>query len=168
MQNGLKMKINKTFNYSLYISLAFSLFCCFSCSSNKNISLADKAAQEFNDGDLEQARKNYFRHMKKRLLDESRPNDENPFFYLVLIGDIYLKEEKLERAFYFYRVGHGKKVKTPLIAYRIRKVALAYHKNKQSEIALDILREYRELDEFAFDAEKDKIHREYINQLNNV
>ena len=143
------------------VIIAFLLF-VNACISVRTVSFAQKAQSLENNKKFEQAIELYRKHFEMRLADRSRNDDENPFFYFVLIGDNYLKLNKPEEAKTAYDTAKINDVKNNILADRYRQLAQYYKNLQQFETAITLLRQYRDLDALAFDYDIDALHKEMI------
>lgn len=142
--------------------LALALACsgCFS-SGPEQLSEADSLMSE---GKHEEAIAAYREHIAERLNASDRPEWENPYFYLLNVGDIELSRGDVAAALTAYEEAERQKVEAPLIADRYRAVASWYEERKQLQDALNILTKYRERDPLIFDSMLDRIARELTAQ----
>ncbi len=86
-----------------YLYLAFSISACqpffyFGTFSNQNSNYLEKAAELTNAKEYDKAIEIYRKHIDYRLALKDRPEWENPYFYLLLIGDLYLQQANTEKA----------------------------------------------------------------------
>jgi tetratricopeptide (TPR) repeat protein len=132
-------------------------------SSNPYFSEADRAEALWGEGKKEEAIEAYEAHIQNRMKRKKRLPNENPYFYKLMIGDIYLELDKAEEAEKAYLVAHEKKVSPPLCADRLRKIGRYYEERKEYEKAFEILRKHRELDSLLFDLEIDRLHKSLVN-----
>ena len=106
----------------------------------------------------------YRKHMEERLLITERPEWENPYFYLILIGDIQLGQNKPEEALESYEDAEQRQVDQYLISDRIRSLASWYEKNDQLDEAVKVLLKHRDKDSFMFDSMLDRISKEIVKR----
>lgn len=111
-------------------------------------------------GDYSSAITLYREHMQERLNVENRPEWENPYFYLLLIGDVQLGQGQPEAALATYEEAEQMKVEPTLISDRYRAVGRWYQEHGQSQKALEVLSKYRDRDSLLFDAMLDRIAKE--------
>ena len=95
------------------------------------------------DGSYEDAITEYRTHIEERLGDSARPSWENPYFYLLSIGDIQLAQNNPSAARATYEEAEQKGVEAPLITDRFLALALWYEKQERYKEALDLLSVYR-------------------------
>ncbi len=98
--------------------------------------------------------------MEYRATLSEKPADENPSFYLLIIGDILLRQDKIDEAVKAYADADASKVHPGLISDRYRTAAHWYETHEQLEKAVEILKAHRELDPLLFDAMLDRVSRE--------
>ena len=159
------MQTNKTSKKHIIIilflsSLLLSNLILSSCSTNFRYFL-EKAEAAEKSKEYSKAIEYYNKHIEFRNND-SKPPKENPYFYLLMVGDLYLKNEQPIEAKDTYIKAVDKEVSKPLCAERIRNIAKYYSEKSNYEEAFKILEEYRELDPLLFDLDKDNLHKEYV------
>lgn len=146
--------------YRVLLALAvipLSLLACSSLSEHEDpIRLAEQQTEQ---GHYEEALVIYQEHMEDRLAQTNRPEWENPYFYLLAVGDIYLRMGQPERALASYNEAEKHGVEASLISDRYRSVAHWYIEQRQLEQALEVLRKYRDRDSLLFDSLLDKVGR---------
>jgi|GEM_PF-5920417 len=152
----------------LRISICLILLTGFlSCSSGllgPTISPSTKARQLRQEGRWEEAIAEYQIHMTRRLEDPRRPLEENPYFYFILIGDCYLEIAKFEDAQNAYISAYKNGVEPEIIAFRIRKLAKWLEDQERFEEAMDMLAQYRYLDDLVLDYDIDQLHKKSIEK----
>lgn len=104
----------------------------------------------------------YRKHMNYRLGLSRRPEWENPYFYLVLIGDIQLGQKDNKAALESYEEAERRGVDRYLIADRFRAVATSLEEQGKLDDALAVLGKYRERDIVLFDHIADRIARDLV------
>ncbi len=163
MRVGYKLMASVSF---LVVALSSLAGCVFIRDNN---SLIDEAQALEQQGKSEKAIQKYIEHIELRLAEPKRPSWENPYFYFLLIGDVYLKDGDVEKALGAYETAEENKVESVLVTDRYRSVANWYHQRGQSDQALKILEKYRDRDPLLFDAMLDRIAREIVRreELNN-
>lgn len=151
--------------------LLFSLFCFFMSGcvvwystfdytpASRYLRQAEEAARQ---GEIEQAKKHYLRHIQFRLDYQERPEWENPYFYHLLIGDLYLNEANVSEALSHYQKAYDEGVEVGLVADRFRQIASLYENQGEHQQAIDFLSQHRELDPLLFDLMRDRIAREMV------
>ena len=100
-------------------------------------------------------------HINERL-KVKRPEWENPYSYYLDIGDIYLKQDKIDSALEYYNKALTLNVKKDLIADRMRSVALYYEEHNQLKAAIEHLQKHRDLDPDFTDMMMDRLARDLI------
>jgi tetratricopeptide (TPR) repeat protein len=143
--------------HSLLFGLVLTqLSSCFWFSFGDRPSHARAAAQLRSEKKYDQAISEYEQHISARLSDSRREPEENPYFYLILIGDIYLEQGKIDAALDKFIEAKEKEVEIPLVVDRIRRVGKTLHDQGKFREAVDLLQKYRGLDEFVFDLDIDE------------
>jgi tetratricopeptide (TPR) repeat protein len=143
------------------------LGCSFFRPDNKP-SHARIAAQLREEKNYSESINEYHKHIKARLEDPRREPEENPYFYYILIGDVYLDKGDQARALESYLIAKQQSVEVPLIVDRLRKVASHLRKQGKLKEALELLKEYRGLDEFVFDLDIDEIFKELVKREDEI
>lgn len=145
--------------------LATSLFASLGCftSGSEDLRRADELSRE---GRYEEAIATYRKHMDYRLTVTNRPAWENPYFYLLLIGDEYLHRGEPTKALEQYEEAERKEVHPTLISDRYRAIARWYEEHGELQRALDILKQFRDRDSLLFDAMADRVARALTEQEN--
>jgi tetratricopeptide (TPR) repeat protein len=115
-------------------------------------------------GEYDRAIEAYRKHIDYRLSLEKRPAWENPYLYLLLIGDLQLQQGKVEEALSTYEEAEKKEVDLPLVSDRYRYVAGWYEKQGKLDEAFEVLTRYRERDPLLMDAVRDRIARQKVER----
>lgn len=110
----------------------------------------------------------YKRHIKARLSAKERPDWENPYFYMILIGDIKLKEGDIEGALAAYEEAEEHDVDPGFISDRYRYVASWQEQEGNLADAIDTLTKYRDRDPLLFDLMADRIARKLVNEESSL
>ncbi len=157
-------------SFLLFFFLLLSLTSCrvFFKSYYPHGSYSDdlKKAEEFTrQQNYKEAIESYKTHIAFRLAQEPRPSWENPYFYYLIIGDLYLKLEAPIRAIEAYEFAEEKQVEPGLISDRLRFVANWYAKDGQYEKAIELLSDYNDRDPILFDLTRDRLAREHVEEL---
>jgi hypothetical protein len=97
--------------------------------------------------------------MDERLSLHNRPEWENPYFYELLIGDIYLSQGDAVRALDSYESSEKHGVHLTLVSDRYRSVAAWHETNGELKEAITVLTTYRDRDPLLFDAALDRVAR---------
>lgn len=116
-------------------------------------------------GEFKAAIEEYQKHIQSRLKDPNRLPDENPYFYEIIIGNIYLDLRDPAAALTSYLTAKEHQVEDDLVLDGIIRVARFHEAQKEYEQAIDLLEKYREMDELIIDGDIDRIHRKYIESL---
>ena len=130
-------------------------------SSRSKVEQAEELSRQ---GQYPAAIELYREHMNDRLAVGSRPEWENPYFYLLLIGDVQLGQGDPGAAISSYEEAERMKVEPSLISDRYRAVGRWYEEHNQLQKALDVLSKYRDRDPLLFDAMLDRIAKELTAQ----
>lgn len=145
-----------------YLSILFLGICilgisgCWSFNRPSKLQKAEELSRQKRYADAIVA---YHEHMNERLAIRNRPEWENPYFYLILIGDIELGTDKPEDALNSYLEADQKEVDKYLVSDRIRSVARWYEEKNEYDKALQVLIKHREKDPLLFDAMLDRINK---------
>jgi predicted Zn-dependent protease len=102
--------------------------------------------------------------MEDRLAESKRPEWENPYFYLLRIGDLQLRMDQPVAALESYQQAEAQKVESSLISDRYRATANWYIEQGRLQEAFDLLQKYRERDSLLFDAMLDRVGRALTDQ----
>lgn len=150
-------------NFCLLLTVTFSgCITLFSFSYHGYPSRYDYAKHLIEEKKYDEAIVEYQLHIDERLNSPSRPTDENPFFYYILIGDVFLKKNDIQSALGAFKTAHENKVHDKLVLDRFRQVAEIYVLEKKFDNAIELLTTYREIDTLLVDSDIDKIHRTMI------
>jgi tetratricopeptide (TPR) repeat protein len=146
----------------LALSLSLSvLSACFSMGDSARLREADElATQEKWDEAIEA----YQEHIQERLEVSDRPDWENPYFYLLTIGDVELKRGEPTKALQRYEEAEKQGVASSLVSDRYRAVAAWYEEHGNLDEAIKVLTTYRERDSLIFDAMLDRLARKLTQQ----
>jgi len=130
------------------------------CVSLKGPEALNRADELTVEGRYDDAIAAYQEHIQDRLGDGNRPEWENPYFYLLNIGDIELKRDNPEKALARYEEAEQRGVALSLVADRYRAVATWHEERHELQKALEVLNTYRLKDPLIFDSMLDRIARE--------
>jgi len=148
-----------------FVTCLFFLNLFSNCTSVTNDrSIASELSKEHR---YKEAIEAYKRHISSRLADENRPKWENPYIYLLDIGDIYLEQGDVKAAINNYDLAKQNKVPKRYINDRYRNIATWYEKQGKRQEALKHLEANRERDPLLFDLMLDRISREMIAEEDN-
>jgi len=142
------------------------LLCFFilvGCSSIP-LSRAEGARELWEEGKFEEAVQEYELHIKERKKNPKRPESENPDFYQLFIGDIYLELSKPEQAKAAYQLAKEKEVRKSLIIDRFKRLARWWEDKKEFQKAINSLRPLSDLDPLTVDPEIDRLHRKMVGE----
>jgi tetratricopeptide (TPR) repeat protein len=161
---SLKLALYAFYTFVIVFIVAISSSC--SILTNRSWESSSKYLREAEacerQGDFEQAIRAYRQHIRKRLEKENRPEWENPAFYLLLIGDLYLQQSLVKEALLEYEQARLEGVARSLVADRFRLVAAWLAEKGQTQEAIEILSLYREEDPVLFDLMRDRVVREKV------
>lgn len=101
----------------------------------------------------------YERHIEARLVAPGKDQDENPYFYKLLIGDVYLESGELKMAEKSYIEAVDKGVDKQVASSKMRGVSDKLVELGKSDEAMELLRRHRELDPLMSDLEIDRIFK---------
>jgi tetratricopeptide (TPR) repeat protein len=149
------------------LSICFTIVCFLtSCQGrylfSSGTSLLDEAERTSREGDAEDAIELYKKHLERRLAVKDRPDWENPYLYLLTIGDLELKQGKVDAALASYEQAEKQGVNKELISDRFRGVALKFEADDKLEEACSILQKYRDRDPLIIDGMLDRISKEIV------
>lgn len=146
----------KTIAYIIFLLTTFCLPSCLLFSSTSQLQKAEEFSRQKKYAEAISA---YRTHMQERLQIKDRPEWENPYFYLILIGDIELGTDKPEDALNSYLEAEEKKVDLYLVSDRIRSVCRWYEEKGEFDKAIEILLRYRDQDSLLFEAMLDRLNK---------
>lgn len=106
----------------------------------------------------------YRLHIEERLADSSRPASENPWFYEILVGDLYLSMDRPKDALDSYLKAYSKGVMVEFVIDRVRQISAYFEARGDYESALKLLEQYRDLDDLLFDWDIDRLHKLQVKQ----
>lgn len=137
------------------------------CSSRHNSYYDLEKADEYSrQKRYDEAIVQYQKHIAARLADKNRPAWENPWFYLLIIGDIQLGQNKVAEAISSFEQAEKEGIDKPLVADRFRMVARNYENQGNLEAAFQTLQKYRDRDPLLFDLMLDRLARTIVSQEN--
>lgn len=140
-----------------------TIFCSIGCSTNNSLHQAEELTQQQK---YSEAIKAYELHIAERLNDQERSDWENPYFYLLRVGDILLTNNKPTEALEAYLRAESQGVETTLISDRLRALARWYEDQNRLEDALEVLSKHRDRDPLLFDSMLDRIGRALTEKEN--
>ncbi len=115
-------------------------------------------------GKFSEAIAEYRKHIEYRLSVPDRPEWENPWFYLLKIGDLQLQNNDAAGALASYEDAERKGVDRSLVTDRYRHAANFIAERGELAEALQILTNYRDRDPLLIDSMRDRIAREIIER----
>ncbi len=158
MKNYLKV-------FSLLLIIYFSSSCYHSIYSSP---YKEKAIKSVESKEYDKAIAFYRDHIAERLTNEDRPKWENPYIYLLDIGDLYLEQDMIDKALATYMEAETKNVDKKYITDRLKLVAYWYEKRDEYFKAIDHLNKYRERDPLIFDLIADRLAKTVVAKEEEV
>lgn len=104
----------------------------------------------------------YRKHIDQRLALQDRPEWENPWFYLLMIGDVELRAGQPDKAITSYTEAETRGVDTSLVLDRYRSTAAWFEKEGRLKEAVDLLATQRDRDPLIFNGMLDRLSREIV------
>jgi hypothetical protein len=98
-------------------------------------------------------------HIDARTKSPSRPAEENPAFYYLMIGDTYLEAMDPVKAKEAFLAAKADGVESSFVVDRFRQLARWHADRKRYDAAIQTLREVRDLDSLVVDGDIDEYHR---------
>lgn len=138
------------------------LFCLTACLGKPYQTDRNVADQLSGEKKYDEAVAAYLRHIQYRLSVKSRPKWENPYIYLLDIGDIYLEQGNVQEALRYYQMAEVQGVKQGYVNDRYRYVATWYEKQGRLQEALDHLNRFESKDPFLFGLMLDRIAKQIV------
>lgn len=153
---------------ALLISSLLSFEACFFFSGSLGFapskSHAQLAEERSSEGKYREAISEFLLHMEHRLASTTRPKDENPYFYFLLIGDLYLKLEEPTQAENSYMEAAAHDVLPELVRERFRGLGKWLEQREEYRFAIKVLERHRALDPIMFDFDIDRIHKKIVQK----
>ncbi|MBN8550278.1 MAG: hypothetical protein J0M12_13245 [Deltaproteobacteria bacterium] len=151
---------------TLLIALALTLCCCqrFGFRAFGDYAYLEKAEEYSRQNEPDKAIDAYRKHMRYRLSLNDRPKWENPYLYLLMIGDLQLTQNKPTDALETYKLAELNKVDPALVSDRYRYLASWYESKDDLDAALKILTTYRDRDPLLFDVMRDRMAKELVKK----
>lgn len=146
----------------LKLLLLLSVFLFPACLGKRTLSMKQKADELSINKEYEQAIQAYQDHIKQRASIPNKPDWENPYIYLLDIGDIYLEMGMVEKALESYERAAQHDVKQGYVNDRLRYIATWYEEQGEIESAIEHLQKYREKDELLFDLMLNRLARKLV------
>ena len=154
--------MNRNALLTLLLLFPLALSSCILLGFERRPSYAKLGSQLRCEKRYDEAVERYREHIEARLEDSRREPDENPYFYLIIIGDIYLEQGNTEKAMESFIEAKQKEVELALVADRVRRAAQVLRSQKKLREAVSLLKEFRELDDFGFDLDLDELLKEIV------
>ncbi len=133
------------------------------CISNR-YALLERAEELSRQEKFDEAISLYRQHIAIRLEVKNKPEWENPYFYLLAIGDIQLHAGRFDEALKSFELAEQNKVEPLLISDRYRYVASLYERDGKFEEAIAILTTYRDRDPFLYDLARDRAAKALVQR----
>ena len=116
------------------------------------------------EGKLKESIAEYEQHVSDRLASKRKFPDENPYFYYLLIGDVYLELDDPAEARRAYERALDEKVEPRLTSARLRRLGQWYEEKGKYEEALEVLKKYRDLDPEMYNLDIDQVHKAIVKK----
>ena len=166
----------KTAEYLKYLSdklaknaLIFMIIVFLGCTVlSSPLTHLERAEECSRENKFEKAISEYEKHIQYRLALEERPEWENPYFYYLIIGDLYLRKGDVARSLASYELAELHGVDLSLVTDRFRMVSHWYEKQELLQKAVEILTKYRERDPLMFDDVLDRLSKELVRQQDSA
>lgn len=123
---------------------------------------ASRAEELAEEGEYAEAIIAYQNHIQRRLQSIDRPHDENPYFYYLLIGDLYLKLDDFSSAEQAYLEAKAQDVNKESLIDRFVQLAEFQAAKGNYDQAISVLQQYRDLHPLIFDGKIDEVHKALI------
>jgi tetratricopeptide (TPR) repeat protein len=158
-----KFKMRAVFARGLQAIILMGMCACSACHSLSGESSLHRAEELSGEGRYEEAIAAYREHIDDRLALE-RPDWENPYFYLLRVGDLQLAMEQPEAALGTFAEAEQQQVDSELVLDRYRSVAHWYVDHGMPQEAFDLLKTHRQRDSLLFDALLDRVGRSLVEK----
>ena len=112
----------------------------------------------------EKAIEAYQLHINQRLAVKNRPEWENPYIYLLDIGDIYLSTNQPEKAREHYELAEQKEVKSSYVNDRYRHLARWHEEQGMLYESILELNRYKDRDPDLFNLILDRIAKKIVDK----
>lgn len=142
----------------LFLSFLFFLSGCLIVVADSHKTKSDNYVKEEK---YPEAIKELEKHIDERL-KAKRPEWENPYTYYLDIGDIYLKQDQIDKALEYYNLALKSDVKKEYVADRMRTVAIYYEDKNEVKLAIEHLKKFRDLDPDFTDMMMDRLARKFV------
>ena len=163
-QNALVIALKNTqcTTTSLLLSACLSMTSCHVLTKLPTVLESADTARK--TGDFRAAVTLYKQHMQERLATRWKIRDENAYFWLLTVGDVYLESGDPEEAREAYDQARIHNVDRNLLVDRYLTLATWYKDLGNVRKAVSILEEYRSLDPLLFNGTLDSISKEFVAQ----
>ena len=122
-----------------------------------------KLAEEYEkENRYQDAIAEYRYHIDSRLAARKKPSWENPYFYLLKIGDIYLQLGDTSSALTSYLEAEQNQVEPELVSDRLRRIARWYEDRQEYDKAIEILITYKDRDPLLFELILDHVAKKAV------
>lgn len=158
--NSVAQKANRIVGALMLVGLCLLCAGCF----GHEPSLLQQAEELTRQDRIDDAINLYQEHIQTRLAVKDRPEWENPYFYLLIIGDLNLRSGRVEQALLAFNHAETEGVDRGLVSDRYRSVASWHERSGQLDLAISILIKYRDRDQLLFDSMLDRIAREKVKR----
>jgi tetratricopeptide (TPR) repeat protein len=142
-----------------FLLIVVLLASCFS-GRGGDYGFLEKAEELSREGKYQEAIEAYRSHMAFRLTVKKRPAWENPYFYLILIGDIQLGQGLIDEAEKSYVLAEENKVDAYLVSDRFRGIARWYEEQGKLTEAIAFLNRYRDRDPLLYESMLDRLAKD--------
>jgi tetratricopeptide (TPR) repeat protein len=129
---------------------------------------AQKAEAAAKTGDLDGAINNYYLHIQSRLKEKDRPEWENPYFYFLLIGDLYVQKNDPISALAKYDAASEKNVDPRLVGDRVCLLSRRLEAQGKFSTAYKILVKRHQLNPELFDIALNRVARALAEEEDKV
>lgn len=144
------------------LALCGTFLGCFQHQSGR--SMREQADTLSKRQQYDEAIEAYWKHIRLREGVENKPDWENPYIYLLDIGDIYLAMSNFEKALETFELAETKGVKPGYVNDRLRYVGTLYEEQGELHKAIEHLQKYRDRDEILFDLMLNRLARQIVTQ----
>lgn len=148
----------------LFVSSLFLLTTSIGCGIfDHEPTKANLAELALTENQYQQAIDLYLEHIDQRRKDPGKEEWENPSFYYLLIGDIYLKEKDWNNALAYYKKADNDHVDHLLFLDRMRLLGAFLEEQKQYNEALKLLTPLAKEDPVLINEILDRVSKKSIN-----
>lgn len=125
------------------------------------ISYLDRAKYQRQIGNIDEAIKLYRLYIAERLKKVDRLQEEDPNYYLIVIGDLLFDSKRVEEAYVVYEEAEQRGVAKNFVIDRYVRTARWYQSRKNFAMAECILTKHSFLDPLVFEGELDQSFRKH-------